>query len=204
MKGHIFQLLEQFIEETAGPEAVEAIRGRCEFSGDGVFVRPGNYPDEDMVEYVRRTVDYLGISVADAHRAFGQWIFPHLAGLVPTEVTQRDHPIDFLLDLDRVHEVELKKLWPDARPPRFVAERTGPSTMRLRYDSPRQMFELLDGVLTSLSDYYGVELTFERQLVDGPDGYQLADYDITFTDVTNADGTDSGVAAGIGATPEHA
>ena len=180
MKGHIFHLLEQFIEETAGAEALDEILQACQFSGDGVFVRPGNYPDEDLAEIVDHAVARLGITVADAHRAFGQWMFPHLADLVPPEVTKRDHPKEFLMDLHRVHEVELKKLWPDARPPHFHCEDTGPGTMRIHYDSPRQMFDLMEGVLASIETHYGVGLTFERSLVDGPDGHTLAVYDLTF------------------------
>lgn len=180
MKGHIFNLLEQFIEESAGPEALDEILDACVFSGDGVFVRPGNYPDEDLVEFVDKAVDRLGITVKEAHSAFGTWIYPHLTRLVPETVTQREHPKVFLMDLERIHEVELRKLWPDAQPPRFRCEDTGPDTMRIHYDSPRQMFDLLEGVLRSVEQYYGVTLRFERRLVSGPAGYPLAEYDLTF------------------------
>lgn len=181
VKGHIFNLLEQFIEETAGAETTDEILQSCQFSGDGVFVRPGNYPDEDLAEIVTHTVDRLGITTPDAHRAFGNWMFPHLAELVPAELTDRDHPKQFLMELNRVHEVELKKLWPDAKPPLFHCEDTGPTTMRIRYDSPRQMFDLLEGVLASIEQHYGVGITYERALVDGPAGYPVADYDLTFS-----------------------
>lgn len=180
MKGHIFNLLEQFIEETAGPEALDEILAACQFTGDGIFVRPGNYPDEDLVEIVNHAVARLGITVEEAHGAFGQWIFPHLADLVPPEMTKRDHPKDFLMELDRVHEVELKKLWPDAKPPTFHCEDTGPDTMVIRYDSPREMFDLMDGVLRSVEQFYGLAMTWERRLSDGPDGHRVADYDLTF------------------------
>lgn len=180
MKGHIFHLLEQFIEETAGPEVMEEVYAACNLSGDGVFIRPGNYPDEDLAEIVDQAVARLGITVAEAHQAFGQWIFPHLADLVPPEVTKRDHPKHFLMELHRVHEVELKKLWPDATPPAFSCQDTGDGTMRIHYDSPRQMFDLFEGVLGSVQQYYGVTIEFERTLLDGPDGYTVADYDLTF------------------------
>lgn len=180
MKGHIFNLLEQFIEETAGPDVMDEIYQACQFSSDGVFVRPGTYPDEDLAEIVTHTVDRLGLTVAQAHQAFGSWIFPHLSALVPEDMVKRDHPKEFLMDLGPIHEVELKKLWPDAVPPEFECEDTGPDTMRIRYDSPRQMFDLLEGVLGSVEEYYGVPITFERNLTDGPDGYSIADYDLTF------------------------
>ncbi len=180
MKGHIFNLLEQFIEETAGADVMDEIYAACSFTSDGVFVRPGSYPDEDLAEIVEQAVARLGITVPQAHHAFGQWIFPHLADLVPPDAVKRDHPKEVLMDLDRIHEIELKKLWPDAKPPTFRCEDTGPDTMRIVYDSPRQMFDLLEGVLGSVERHYGLAISFERRLLDGPGGYRLAEYDLTF------------------------
>ena len=180
MKGHIFNLLERFIVETAGAGACEKILDSCEFEGNGVFVRPGNYPDSDLVELVNETVDQLGLTVEQAHLAFGEWIFPHLAKLVPSEMVDVGHPKKFLMTLNEIHEVELKKLWPDAEPPKFYCEDMGPDSMTFTYDSPRQMFDLVDGVLKSVAKYYSVPIRWEKKFREGDAGYRVCQFDLVF------------------------
>ena len=162
MKGHIFNLLENFIIETAGDAAFEKVYNNCKFEGEGIFIRPGNYPDADLFELVNQTVSHLEITHQQAHRSFGKWMFKHLAKLVPEPMVKVEHPKTFLMQLNQIHEVELKKLWPDAFPPRFECEDTGANTMRFTYDSPRQLFDLVDGVLEGVAEYYSAPMTWSK------------------------------------------
>ncbi len=180
MKGHIFNLLETFIIEATDVATYEEIHAACSFRSDGLFLRPARYPDEDLLELVDKTVARLGMTKPEAYRAFGVWIFPHLVELVPADMVDKPHPKDFLLTLDEIHQVELKKLWPDAEPPSFRCLDTGPNRMRITYDSPRQMFDLVDGVLQSVGTYYDVPTTFTSTRRPSPAGHQIADYDLTF------------------------
>lgn len=180
MKGHIFNLLEEFLIEIAGPEAYEAIYQDAKFESEGVFVTTGNYPDADLISLVNQAIEKLGITTEQAHIAFGKWMFPHLTKLVPSEVVQVEHPKDFLMKLNAIHEVELKKLWPDARPPMFNCEDTGEKSMTFVYDSPRQMFDLVEGVLQGVRDYYKVGMTWQKQKIEGQRDYPVARFDIDF------------------------
>ena len=183
MKGHIFNLLEEFLIETAGAETFETIYQNVDFESEGVFVTTGNYPDADLVKLVHEAVRVLGITIEQAHVAFGKWMFPHLTKLVPTEVIDVGHPKNFLMQLNAIHEVELKKLWPDARPPLFNCEDTGQNTMTFVYDSPRQMFDLVEGVLAGVRDYYKVGMQWKKLVVEGQQGYPVARFDIQFDQV---------------------
>ena len=180
MKGHIFNLFEQFIVEAAGAEAYERIHESCEFQGSGVFVRPGNYPDADLFELVDKALKHLGLTAREGHVAFGKWVFPHLAELAPHEAADVKHPKTLLMKLDDIHHVELKKLWPDARPPQFRCEDTGPNSMSFTYDSPREMFDLVDGVLQGVESYYSVPLRWEKSFRDSEAGHRLCRFDLTF------------------------
>lgn len=180
MKGHIFNLLEEFLIEIAGAEAYEAIYQDANFESEGVFVTTGNYPDADLIALVNQAIAKLGITTAQAHEAFGKWMFPHLTKLVPAEVVEVEHPKQFLMRLNAIHEVELKKLWPDARPPAFNCEDTGDRTMTFVYDSPRQMFDLVEGVLQGVRDYYKVNMTWTQTRVEDEKEYPIARFDIEF------------------------
>ena len=179
MKGHIFNLLEKFIVELTDEDTYEKILDSCNFESDDIFIRAGNYPDEDLAEIVQHTTERLGITIPEAHRAFGKWIFPHLVEIAPEEVSKFKHPKPLLLRLDHIHRIKLKKVWPDAKPPEFKCDDLGKGKLLMRYDSPRQMFDLVDGVLASLEDYYSVKISAEKQFIDNGD-YKMCDFTIHF------------------------
>lgn len=179
MKGHIFNLLEQFIVEVSSEETYEEILESCEFITQEPFVRPGSYPDEDLAEIVNKTVEKLGISLKDAHYGFGKWIFPHLMKMAPPEVLNYQTPKEILLALDYIHMVEVKKVIPDAEPPRFYCTDTGPNTLDMVYSSPRGMFDIVDGVLASLEEYYSAKIEYSKEMDDsGP--FTICKYKLTF------------------------
>jgi hypothetical protein len=179
MKGHIFNLLEKFIIEITDANVYESIIAECRLITKGPFIRPGKYPDEDLAEIVDKTVQYLGITVNEAHYAFGKWIFPHLLLISAPEVRELRNPKALFLQLDYIHRIELKKLWPDAEPPTFQCEDTGPAQLRMIYDSRREMFDLVDGVIASVADYYKYDISFTKSYID-QQNYRICQYDLVF------------------------
>lgn len=179
MKGHIFNLLEQFIIEQAGDEAFEDILDACQFITTEPFIRSGTYPDEDLIELVNQTCKQLNLSPKDAHFGFGKWIFPHLTKIAPPEITTFKHPKELFLQLDHIHRVELKKIWPDAEPPRFQCIDTGANTVTMMYDSKREMTDLVEGVIESVSTNYQTPIKFEKK-VHKKESHNVYEYFITF------------------------
>ncbi len=163
MKGHIFNLLETFIEETAGLDVLEQVLDSCSFDTSVGFIRTENYPDEMLEELVLHATEALNISIEQAHFAFGEWIFPQLAKLVPEQYTQFSHPVPMLAKLDYIHKVELKKLYPDATPPFFDYYQIDEFHGQIKYQSKRKMFDLVKGVLQGVAKYYGVEIETDLQ-----------------------------------------
>ena len=163
MKGHIFNLLETFIEESAGIELLEDILSKCSFDTSVGFIRTENYSDAKLEELVFHATQALDISVEQAHFAFGEWIFPRLAKLVPDQYTEFTHPAPLLAKLDYIHKVELKKLYPDATPPFFDYYHIDEFHGQIKYQSKRKMFDLVEGVLQGVSKYYGVAISTQLQ-----------------------------------------
>ncbi|MFK7844000.1 MAG: heme NO-binding domain-containing protein [Rhodothermales bacterium] len=196
MKGHIFNLLEDFITEIAGFDAYEEILNKCQLiSGEG-FISPATYPDEDLVEIVAKTVEHLGITVEIAHFEFGKWIFAHLIELIPEEFTQVDHPITLLETLDHIHQVELKKLYPDADPPRFRCEKKDAQTALFYYDSLRELKHLVDGVLLGMGTFFKYDITYTREAIPGERGNTVFQYELTFSPLSDVAVSEEQVAVG--------
>jgi hypothetical protein len=180
MKGVIFNLLEEFIIEIADEDTYEEILDGVTLVTREPFVGPGTYPDEDLVALVTKTVERLGMPAPAALRAFGKWIFPKLAAMVPPELTDFDHPKEFLKTVDRIIHVEVQKLYEHAAPPKFYYEDPGPDSLIMRYHSERKMYDLMDGLLEGVAEHYKVPIQYERAETEW-NGKQVCEYQLTFT-----------------------
>ena len=163
MKGHIFNLLEEFIIEVSDLSTCQQILNQCSFDISEGYVNTITYPDEQLYEIVAHTVESLGISTRDAHIAFGKWIMPHLAKLVPEDMMSYSHARYFLQTLDDIHRVELKKLYPDATPPTFQYKEADARHAVLTYISTRGLFDLVEGCLEGVADYFDTPMDIARQ-----------------------------------------
>ena len=179
MKGVVFNLLEEFIIESSNEETFEEIIDECDFVTQEPFVGPGTYPDEDLVMLVGKTVDKLGIPAPDALRAFGKWLFPKLASMVPDSMTDYPHPKPFLLTVHDIIHVEVRKLYDDASPPMFEYEDPAPDKLVIRYQSSRQMYDLMDGLIDGVADHYDCPIEFTREVRD-EGGQPFCVYELTF------------------------
>lgn len=179
MKGIVFNLLEDFITEKAGAEKYEEILSSCELKTKEPFVGPGSYPDEDLLEIVGKTVQAMGITLPEALRAFGRFCFPKLAEKFPFFVTPYKHPKPFLMTVETVIHVEVKKLYKDAEPPTFSYEEPSPDILIMRYRSKRKLCFLMEGLLEGVADYYRSPIR-QRQKRCMIEGAEECDFELTF------------------------
>ena len=179
MKGVIFNLFEEFVIENWGEETYEAILDECELATKEPFVGPGTYADEDLMLIVGKAVEKLGIPLSDGMRAFGKWILPKLMEQVPKSMTDFEHPKDFLQTVHGIIHVEVRKLYSDAEPPQFTYADPAPDRLIIQYQSKRRMYDLMDGLIDGVAEYFDCPIEFKRELKQG-EGGEMAEYDLTF------------------------
>ncbi len=167
MKGSIFKLFEEFVTERYGLDAYEDLLDEASLETTEPFVGPGTYPAGDLVALLTTASANHEISVDDLLRGLGRFAFSALAGAVPTLMAGLDDPRTFLLGLESVIHTEVRKLYPEADPPRFTAVELGPSELELRYESALGLFALVEGLLDGLGDWYDCTIGHERLAVDG-------------------------------------
>lgn len=167
MKGSIFKLFEHYVVEGHGAAAFEDVLDDTDLETVGPFVGPGTYPAGDLVALLATTSSHTGRPVEDLLRGFGRFAFAGLAATVPTLMEGLDHPRTLLLELERVIHTEVRKLYPDADPPRFAVTETGPDELTLRYESDLGLFALVEGLLEGLGDWYGIPVGHRRLSTDG-------------------------------------
>ncbi len=167
MKGSIFKLFEEFVTERYGLDAYEDLLDETSLETTEPFVGPGTYPAGDLIALLTTASTNHGLSVDELLRDFGRFAFASLARAVPTLMACLDDPRSFLLGLESVIHTEVRKLYPEADPPRFAAVERGPDELELRYESALGLFSLVEGLLDGLGDWYDCSIGHERLGVDG-------------------------------------
>ncbi|MHB8811253.1 MAG: heme NO-binding domain-containing protein [Desulfobulbaceae bacterium] len=163
MKGIIFNMLEQFINDRFGEETFEEIVAASgPLSGDTyAMVSPGSYPDSDFIALLGQTARTTGMDRASLLQAMGRHSLPLLAQRYPHFFSGYSHPRDFLKTTSLIHQVEVKKLYQDAEVPRFTIE-DQEGGMMVTYHSSRRLCHFVAGLLMGLSDYYRVPMVVQQ------------------------------------------
>jgi len=108
MKGIIFNYLAEMVEEKFGLEAWDALLK--ETGLDGHFIASETYPDEDLVALVKAANHATGIEKEELIRTFGRYILPNFKKANPQFFDSHSNLKSFLLTVDRVIHVEVRKL----------------------------------------------------------------------------------------------
>ncbi|MBI2603907.1 MAG: heme NO-binding domain-containing protein [Deltaproteobacteria bacterium] len=162
MKGIIFNIIEEFIGENWGEEKYEEILGLCPLHTKEPFVGPGTYPDSDLISIVEKAAEILEISVPDVLRAAGKFMFPKLVEKFPQFIALHKHPKDFLVTIDSVIHVEVKKLYRDAETPRFQFTSPAPNKLAFDYQSKRKFCALVEGMLDGVAEHYKMPIQYHQ------------------------------------------
>lgn len=156
MKGVIFRVLEKMVVTRLGADAWETLLSQTALQTRwGGFVGPATYPDEDLIALVHTASAMTGRTVAELLRAYGRFAFAELAQMVPAFMPARMGAKAFLLSVDRVIHVEVRKLHEGANLPYFCYEDPGPDRLVMLYDSPRGLCDVAAGLIDGAGDYFG-------------------------------------------------
>lgn len=175
MKGVILNLVEEAVVETHGDEVWDAVLGRAGL--EGAWTSLGSYPDDELPRLVAAGSQLLG---ADPHllsRDLGRHAAQGLARRHPDYFARCEGTLAFLRSLDDVIHREVRKLHPDADPPRFTWSDVdapvpgGGAAMDVHYRSDRRLCWLAVGMIEGTGTVYGetTEVRHEAcQLHDAP------------------------------------
>jgi hypothetical protein len=69
---------------------------------------------------------------------------------------------DFILSIDQVIHVEVKKLYPGAITPKFVYKNDKTNSLTVDYISPRKLCYFMEGLLMGCSAYFKQNIKFSQ------------------------------------------
>lgn len=173
MKGVVFDMLRDMVEERFG---LEGWQGILEKSGSaGLYISTETYEDSELIHLVVTASEVTGIAVDDLVFAFGEYMIPSFYQRFPALFNQAPNLIKFLLSVDQIIHVEVKKLFPDAGLPTFDYSGESEDSLVMIYKSPRKLCRLAEGLISGSASHFKQAYSLDHSpcMHDGSDHCRL-------------------------------
>lgn len=180
MKGIIFNIAESFIVEHHGEDVFDDIIAECTLETTEPFVGPGTYSDNDMMEILRVTTNKLGVDTNTVLRLLGHYTFGQLASRYPNFVENFTNPKKFLLTVDGIIHVEVRKLYQGTQLPVFQYLDTAEDELTITYYSKRKLYTFMEGLISGVGDYFNTNIAQCHEIFE-KDGEEFCNYHLKFS-----------------------
>jgi len=151
MKGMVFDMLRDMVEEQYGLDGWQAVLDSAD--SDGMFISTETYHDEELLKLVASASEVTGIDAGDLVYAFGQYMVTQFYQRFP-QFFDCESLLPFLLSVDHLIHVEVRKLFPDAGVPRFDYDEELPDKLTMIYQSPRKLCRLAEGLIDGSAKHF--------------------------------------------------
>ncbi len=143
MKGIIFTEFLELVEEKFGLTVLDDILDRA--GDEGVYTAVGSYDHRKLVSVIVHLSQVTGLSVEQLQEVFGEAVFDNLLASISnrSSLHQCHSTFQFIRHVEEYIHVEVKKLYPDAKPPEFIFIEQDRMKMVFDYKSARCMGHVL-------------------------------------------------------------
>lgn len=175
MKGIVFNMLSDFVEQRFGMDVWDDLIDVTEPDSKGIYTSVQIYPDEELLGYVHAIAEHTGSAPENVVRLFGDYMLGRFAEIHP-EFFENHTIKSFLRSVHDVIHVEVEKLHPDVVLPNFTYEDPSADELIMHYHSPRRLCHLAEGLIEGSGRHFGVDVALEHDVCmhDGADHCVLA------------------------------
>lgn len=166
MKGIVFTEFIEMVEYKHGFGVANAMIDQSGIDSAGVYSSVGNYHAQELVSMIDALASLTGSSVSTVNMEYGEYLFERFHVLYPRFFESIASPFEMLMMLDSHIHAEVRKLYPDAELPGFTYERVDAKTMKLLYDSSRQMHDFAYGLILGCLKHFDCEGLIEMSELD--------------------------------------
>lgn len=158
MKGIINKGIQELVKTKFGAEAWEKVKSLagCE---EPFFAVSLDYPDKMTLALVKAASEVTGLPTETVMLEYGKFMVPNtLKKNYPTYFALGgSSPKEFLLNMDRVHELATKSV-SNPVPPRFDYEELPDGRLLMHYNSKRGLCTVLYGLILGIGVFFSQEL----------------------------------------------
>lgn len=158
MQGTIFTAFSDMIIDKMGMEQWNELLEKTEPASQGIYTNGEQYEDSELVNMVVALSEKTGIEAEKLIQAFGQYLFTTLWENCPTDVSKIKTLREFLLQIDSVIHVEVKRVHPNAYLPKFEYEDGEGTDLIMYYTSKRKLCHASIGLI------YGAAKQFDEEI----------------------------------------
>ena len=159
MKGTVFTIFSEMVEEAFGLEMWDTLIEETQPESEGVYTSAGDYPSSEIFAYVMLLSKKTQTPVPDLLRAFGKYTLGQFSQKYPQFFEIKDFK-SFLMSIDRYVHIEVRKLYPTAELPEINYESEHENQLTIIYRSPRKLCFLAEGLLQGASDHFKAPIQF--------------------------------------------
>jgi hypothetical protein len=170
MLGMVFTEFVDLIEQRFGIEVLDEVIVRAELGHAAAYTAVGYYPFSELQKLLASLCRQTGVAADVLLRTFGRHLFERLRAGHPQFFAHERLDLFSLLErLDAVVHVEVRKLYPEAKLPRFTCSRIDEDHLQLDYSSERGLADLALGLVEGAALHFGehVDITRVDSMVDG-------------------------------------
>ncbi|MEM7112207.1 MAG: heme NO-binding domain-containing protein [Chloroflexota bacterium] len=172
MKGVIYTEFLEMVEGEFSFAIADQIIQQADLPSGGAYTTLGNYPHSEIIQLVQNLSEATGIPIPNLLQAYGTYLFHSFVKNYASLFTDLHDAFSLLKNLDNYIHVEVKKLYLDARPPRFEYEEPNPQQLVLKYHSHRPFALVAKGLIEGCIEHFGEDITLE--FADAADGTNKA------------------------------
>jgi len=166
MKGVIFTEFIDMVEEKFGYEMVDQIITSSNDPEDGAYTAVSTYDHTQLVNLVVALHQKSKIPLRDLLLTYGQYLFGRLVITNPALIKGIEDSFELLLNIELMIHTEVRKLYPEANPPKFSGKRIDKNTLELIYQSHRSMGDVAEGLMYGCADHFGEKFQIEQTAVE--------------------------------------
>lgn len=175
MQGTIFTAFSDMIIEKMGMEQWNELIDKTSPTSNGIYTSGAQYEDSELINMVVVLSEKTGIAAEKLVEAFGQYLFDVLYKNSPVDVSKIDTLRDFLLAIEDVIHVEVKRLNPDSYLPTFNYEDGPNGELIMYYSSKRQLCHASIGLIFGAAKQFDekIEIGHPQCMHDGAQSCKL-------------------------------
>ena len=179
LKGVVFVELVAMAEAHLGEEAVDRILDMDGLQDGGAYTTVERYSCRELAMLVERISRETGLEMSGLQTAFGRWIYRRFNESHPEFFASKSCGFELLESVDREIHTEVRKIYPDTMTPRIHAERRGPDTLVVVYESPRGLISFCRGMIEETFVDFGETVEIAQSDLPDSDFGTRARFEIT-------------------------
>lgn len=159
MHGTILNEVKHYVEVKYGPETWKSLLEQAGFSKTTMFLAVKNYSDEDLKKIINKALEMTKMTLPAFLRDLGVFIGNYLIKNYSSLINPSWGALDLIANTElNIHKV-LRAQDPNMTPPQLTIERLGPKDLIIKYNSPRKMCFLAEGIVEAISKHYRQKIT---------------------------------------------